>query len=279
MSDNELGLFLRHRRESIDPATAGLPLGARRRTPGLRRSEVAALAGVSVEYVTRLEQGRDRHPSPPVLGALAGVLQLTATERVHLYRLTKGAGAHFPCRPDMTPGRVVRPTVRALLDRLEPSPAVLVNQLGDLVARTAAFDAFAEPLGLLETDPPNFPRYVFTSPRSREVLPDWPAVADHWVATLKEGPFRADPAIAHLTDELALTAGDDFTTRLTTVPGVPTPTGVLRLTHPALGPLTLSYESLDLPADDGLRLLAFLPADPATAAALDTHPPSRLVSG
>ncbi|MBU2664201.1 helix-turn-helix transcriptional regulator [Actinoplanes bogorensis] len=272
MSDNELGLFLRHRRESIDPATAGLPASSRRRTPGLRRAEVATLAGVSVEYVTRLEQGRDRHPSAPVLGALADVLRLTATERVHLYRLTKGAGAHFPCRPGMTPGRVVRPTVRALLDRLEPTLAVLVNQLGDVVAGTPAFQEFADPIGLHD----NVPRYVFTSPRAKTVLPDWPAVADHWVAVLKEGPFRADPSIAALTDELSVTAGDDFTRRLTTVPGTPSRTGVLRLAHPTLGPLTLSYESLDLPADDGLRLLAYLPADPATAAALDY--PLRLVS-
>ncbi len=282
MSDNELGLFLRTRRESIDPAGAGLPVGPRRRTPGLRRSEVAALAGVSVEYVTRLEQGRDRHPSPPVLGALADVLRLTGHERAHLYRLTKGAGPRFPCRADMTPGRVVRPTVRALLDRLEPSLAVLVNQLGDLVARTTAFDHVLASTGLLDGDPPNLLRWVFTDARARTLLPSWPAVADHWVAVLKEGPFRADPYVAHLADELSVTAGDEFTGRLATVPGVPAPTGLLQLAHPSLGALRLAFETLDLPADDSLRLLVYLPADPATAAALDgpaAHPPLRLVSG
>ncbi|MBM2620241.1 helix-turn-helix domain-containing protein [Actinoplanes sp. LDG1-06] len=284
MSGNELGLFLRSRRESIDPATAGLPTGSRRRTPGLRRSEVAALAGVSVEYVTRLEQGRDRHPSPPVLGALADVLRLTSNERVHLYRLTKGAEARFPCRAEMTPNRVVRPTVRALLERLEPTMAVLVNHLGDLVARTASFDSFAAPLGLAGegTDPPNLLRYVLTGDRAREVFPEWPAVADHWVATLKEGPFRADPYVAALADELAVTAGDEFTARVATVPGIPAPTGVLRVNHPSLGPLRLAYESLELPADDSLRLLVYLPADPATTEALEgpaAHPPLRLVSG
>ncbi|MCO8269838.1 helix-turn-helix transcriptional regulator [Actinoplanes sp. TRM 88003] len=282
MSANELGLFLRSRREAIDPATVGLPAGPRRRTPGLRRSEVAALAGVSVEYVTRLEQGRDRHPSPPVLGALADVLRLTGNERVHLFRLTKGAESSFPCRSDQTPGHVVRPTVRTLLDRLEPTPAVLVNQLGDLVARTPAFDRLVHPLGLLDADPPNFLRFVLTDPRARAVFPDWSAVADQWVAALKNGPFRADPYIQILADELAVTAGDDFTRRVATVPGVPTPTGVLRLTHPTLGDLRLAYESLELPADDSLRLLAYLPADTATTAILDSpaaHPPLRLVAG
>ncbi|MBI0384744.1 helix-turn-helix transcriptional regulator, partial [Streptomyces albiflaviniger] len=90
MSDNELGLFLRSRREAVAPADVGLPTGPRRRTPGLRRAELATLAGVSVEYVTRLEQGRDRRPSAPVLSALADALRLTASERVHLHRLSKG---------------------------------------------------------------------------------------------------------------------------------------------------------------------------------------------
>src|SRR6476646_2572466 len=118
VSDNELGLFLRVRREAVVPADVGLPSGPRRRTSGLRRSEVAALADVSVEYVTRLEQGRDRRPSPQVLGALADALRLTASERAHLYRLTKAADPGFNCRGAITPARTVRPTVSALLDRL-----------------------------------------------------------------------------------------------------------------------------------------------------------------
>src|SRR3954451_11246431 len=97
VSDNELGLFLRVRREAVTPAEVGLPTGPRRRAAGLRRSEVAALAGVSVEYVTRLEQGRDRRPSPQVLSALADALLLTGSERAHLYRLTKAADPRFDC--------------------------------------------------------------------------------------------------------------------------------------------------------------------------------------
>lgn len=283
-ADNELGLFLRTRREAVAPAQVGLTSGPRRRARGLRRSEVAALAGVSVEYVTRLEQGRDRRPSPQVLAAIADALQLAPRERAHLYRLTKASNPTFNCRGDIAPARGVRPTVRALLDRLEPTPAMVVNQLGDLVGSTAGFQRLVSSIGLLDAAQPNLTRYVFTDSRAREVYPDWDHVADEEVAALKHGPFRADPHIAALSDELAITAGDAFTKRVTTVPGLPRPNGVLRLAHPELGMLRLAYETLELPADDAQRLVVYLPADPATSAALDRQPASRppalrLVSG
>src|SRR5690242_19606777 len=115
MGDNELGTFLRARRAEVTPAEVGLPPGHRRRTPGLRRAEVAMLAGVSVEYLIRLEQGRDRHPSAQVLAALAGPLRLTAAERAHLQRLTKiSAAGCAGLAPE--PVRTVRPGLRAVLD-------------------------------------------------------------------------------------------------------------------------------------------------------------------
>jgi transcriptional regulator with XRE-family HTH domain len=265
---SELGLFLRTRREAVKPAEAGLPSGPRRRTPGLRRSELAALAGVSVEYVTRLEQGRDRHPSPPVLSALADALRLTPSERVHLHRLTKAADPGFTCRgPRATPPATVRPTVRALLDRLDPAPAAILNRLGDLVARTPAFDALVRPLGLLDAAVPNLPRYVLADPRARAAFPDWDHVADEQVAALKQGPFRADAAVAALADELTVVAGDAFTARVGAIPGLPRASGVLRMAHPA-GALRLAYETLELPADDDQKLLVYLPADAATEEAL-----------
>src|SRR5688500_5451696 len=128
VSDNELGKFLRLRREAVTPAQVGLPAGPRRRAPGLRRSEVAALADVSVEYVTRLEQGRDRRPSAQVIAALAEALRLSGSERLHLYQLTKASDNGFSCRAGAGPARTVRPTVQALLDRLGATPGVLVNQ-------------------------------------------------------------------------------------------------------------------------------------------------------
>ncbi|GIF48164.1 helix-turn-helix protein [Asanoa ferruginea] len=284
VSDNELGLFLRVRREALTPAEVGLPTGPRRRAAGLRRSEVAALADVSVEYVTRLEQGRDRHPSPQVLAALAGALRLTASERAHLYRLVKAADPGFNCRGSVTPARAVRPTVQALLDRLEPTAAVLLNRLGDIVAHTAGYDRLVRPIGLLDAAAPNLARFTFTDSRARDAYPDWAHVADEQVAELKTGPFRADPHMAALADELTLTAGDEFTRRVDAVAALAKSTGILRLAHPEAGLLRLAYETLDLSADDDQRLVVHLPADAATSAALDRlnsprPQPLRLVAG
>ena len=282
MSDNELGLFLRTRRAAVTPAEAGLPAGDRRRTPGLRRSEVAMLAGVSVEYVTRLEQGRDRRPSPQVLGALGTALRLTAAERVRLYQLVKAADAGFSCRGGAAPTRTVRPTVRTLLAHLEPAAAVLVNALGDVLAHTAGFGRLTGPVGLLDEPTPNLARYVFTDPRARSAFPDWAHVADERVAALKDGPFRADPHVAALADELTVTAGDEFARRVDEVPGLARATGLLRMQHPTAGPVRLAYETLELSADDDQRIITYLPADEASAAALrglHEHPPLRLVAG
>ncbi len=269
MSGNELALFLRTRREAITPAEVGLPAGPRRRTAGLRRSEVAALAGVSVEYVTRLEQGRDRRPSPQVLSALADALLLTPAERVHLYRLTKAADPGFNCRGRATPERTVRPTVRALLDRLEPTPAVVLNQLSDILAHTAGYERLAGPIGLLDATPPNVARFVFTDSRAHNAYPDWDHIADEQVAALKQGPFRADPRLAALADELTVSAGDAFARRVETIPGLAKSNGVLRLAHPEAGVLRLAYEMLEIPADVDQRLIVHLPADAATSEALD----------
>ncbi|MCF6526557.1 helix-turn-helix domain-containing protein, partial [Streptomyces sp. JJ36] len=151
MSDNELGRYLRARREAVTPADVGLPPGTRRRTPGLRRAELATLAGVSVEYLTRLEQGRDRHPSAQVLGALADALRLPSAERVRLRQVAKAVGGHpGPCPAAEPPARAVRPTVRALLERLEPTPAVLLNRLSEVLAHTTGYARLVAPLGVLD---------------------------------------------------------------------------------------------------------------------------------
>lgn len=272
-------MLLRQRREALIPAEAGLPAGPRRRTSGLRRAEVAMLAGVSVEYLTRLEQGRDRHPSAQVLSALADTLQLTVGERTRLYHLAKAAAAPgFNCKGRTPPGRAIRPAVQALLDQLEPAPAVLINRLSDILACTAGYQRLAVPVGALEGTPPNLARFVFTDPRARSAYPDWDHIADETVAALKRGPFRADRHIAALADELTISAGDDFARRAATVPGLPKPNGIIRLAHPQAGELRLSYETFELP-DDDQRLIVHLPADPATSAGLDrlnSHPPRAL---
>ncbi len=269
VSDNELGRFLRLCREAVTPAEVGFPSGTRRRTPGLRRAELATLAGVSVEYVTRLEQGRDRRPSSQVLVALADALRLSAEERVHLHRLTKPTDGSSVCLGASPPARAVRPTVRALLDRLEPTPAVLLNRLSEVLAYTDGYERLAGPVGMLDGAPPNLARFVFTDARARTAYPEWDRVADEQVASLKREPFRADPHIAMLTDELTVVAGLPFAERLETLPGIPKRSGVERLVHPEAGELRLAYEILALPDGDDQRLLVHLPADEATSDALD----------
>ncbi|MFR9726443.1 helix-turn-helix domain-containing protein [Streptomyces sp. MS19] len=275
---NDLGIFLRARREAVRPADVGLPTGPRRRTPGLRRVELATLAGVSVEYLTRLEQGRDRRPSTGVLSSLADALRLDLGERVHLHRLSKAADG-FRCRSGPVElVRTVRPTVAALLARLESTPAVLLNQLSDVLAHTGAYERLAAPLGLLDGEPPNLARFLFTDARARSVYPDWAHVADEQVAALKEGPYRHDGHMAALTDELTVAAGDEFARRAATLPGLARRSGVTLLAHPEAGELRLAYETLELTTEDQ-RIITYLPADAATADALariDTPGPRTL---
>ncbi|HEU4426640.1 MAG TPA: helix-turn-helix transcriptional regulator [Pilimelia sp.] len=269
MSDNELGGFLRARREAVTPAEVGLPTGSRRRTPGLRRAELATLAGISVEYLTRLEQGRDRHPSAQVLAAIAGALRLGADDRVQLRHLGKASGGNI-CAAIEPPAGAVRPAVRALLDQLEPAPAVVINRLDDVLAFTSGYERLAGPLGLLDARPPNLIRFTFTDARARPAFPDWDSVADEYVARLRTEFRRADPHVAHLADELTVIAGTPFTDRLKAPPAaLPKRTGVLRIAHPDVGELRLAYEILELPDPDEQRLVVHLPADDGTSAALD----------
>ncbi|GAA4712682.1 helix-turn-helix domain-containing protein [Phytohabitans rumicis] len=266
----DLGAFLRGRREAVTPAEVGLPTGPRRRTPGLRRAELATLAGVSVEYLTRLEQGRDRHPSMQVLAALADALRLSSEERMHLRGLAKvaGGGGALVCAGLEPPAREVRPTVRALLDRLEPAPAYVMNRLADVLAYTSGFARLVGPVGLLDADPPNLARYVFADARARAAYPDWDRVAGERAATLAVAIGPDDHHRAELVDDLTVIAGAAFAARLAAAT-VPRRTGIERLAHPEVGELRLAYEILELPEADDQRLVVYLPADEATSAALD----------
>jgi transcriptional regulator with XRE-family HTH domain len=258
-----LGDFLRSLRDATAPEDVGLTAGTRRRAPGLRRSELAGLAGISVEYLTRIEQGRDRNPSPPVVNALAAALQLDATQREHLRHLAKIAGG--VCRgPLAQPRREVRPTVLALLGQLEPGIAIVTNRLGDILACTTGFEQLAGPVGLLDDLAPNLTRFVFTDPRARTAFPAWDRVADERAFNLLLGPSRERSA--EFIAALSPLAGPEFTRRLSRH-DLP-PVGPQRWRHPDAGELRLDREVLELPAADAQQLVVFLAADPATAAAL-----------
>ncbi|MFI6938100.1 helix-turn-helix transcriptional regulator [Streptomyces sp. NPDC050418] len=269
MTDNELGAFLRARREAVTPAEVGLPEGPRRRTPGLRRAELAMLADISVEYLARLEQGRDRRPSPQVLGALCDALRMPLEERLYLRQLLKSDEADFLCAVRPRPQREVRPTVRALLDRLEPTPALVVNWLGEIAAYTEGFARVARPLGMLDGPSPSMPRYVLTDPRAKSAYADWERAADEQVELLRFGITKGDPETLELVQELTITVGAAFTERVAAAPRIARRSGTETLVHPETGELRLSYEVLELPEGDGQRMIVQLPADEATSVALD----------
>jgi transcriptional regulator with XRE-family HTH domain len=259
-----LGDFVRATRDSIQPDSLGLPERGRRRSPGLRRADLAARAGISVEYLTRIEQGRDRNPSVAVVNALADALALGPGERAHLRYLAKITGgecvAHTRPAP---PPRRVRPSVLDTVRLLEPGIAVVTNRLGDILAHTSAYEAVTSGTGLLDTDTPNLTRYVFTDPRARDLFPDWDDIADEQAFDLWLGPSLENSE--WLTAELASACGPDFTRRLNrhVVPR----RGPLRLHHPTGCELRLVRETLELPTD-AQQLIVLLPADEETAAAV-----------
>jgi len=261
-------LFLRSRREALSPADVGLPVGPRRRTSGLRRAEVATLAGVSVDYLIRLEQGRDTHPSAQVLAALAEALRLSEEDLDHLRNLAAIINGTELCPQARAAATTVRPTVRAMLARLEPAPAFVVNHLGDLLAWTDGYDQLARPLGILDGEHPNLLWFTFTDERARSAHPDWDAIADELVASLHELRF-GDPATDAFAARLSQAAGATFTHRWERLPVGGRRTGVTRLVHPHVGAFRLAFETLELADLDRQRLVVYLPADDASSAGLD----------
>lgn len=260
---SDLGAFLRARREALRPADVGLGDNGRRRTPGLRREEVAALAGVSIDYLTRIEQGRDVNPSVSVLAALAVALRLGDRERTHMAKLAAIGHSRELC-PDSTPLLDdVSPGVRHLLDSLGSTPAFVLGSIGDVVAWNEAWARVAAPLGMLDDVPPNLARYVFTNPRARRAYGDWDAAADEQVARLRaaEPRWGAEPAFVALRDVL-LTV-DEFAPRWSAHPVAEKRRGTKRLEHPDVGVLDLAFEVLLLP-DDDQQLVTWRAADAAS---------------
>jgi transcriptional regulator with XRE-family HTH domain len=261
--------FLRVRRQQLQPADVGLPDSGRRRTPGLRREEVATLAGVSVDYLVRLEQGRDTHPSASVIAALADALCLDDDQRRQLSILAMLSQSAELCPAARPLAREVAPTVTALLERLGTTPAFVVGPANDVLAWNGAWGHLVGPLGLLKGAVPNLARHVFLHPDARTVYPDWPAAADEQVSRLRAATARwgDDERFAVLLDELR--ASPDFIERWSNVVTTEKRRGTTGIVHPDVGRLRFNYEVLLLPDDvDEQRLVTWLPADDATAAAL-----------
>jgi transcriptional regulator with XRE-family HTH domain len=269
MVEGELGAFLRSKREATSPESVGLVAGPRRRTPGLRRAELATLAGVSVDYLIRIEQGRDTNPSAQVLAALASALRLGEDDVAHL-RMLSVAGHSGELCPSVQPtAQTIRPTVQALLDQLEPAPAVVVNHLSDQLAWTSGYDRLARPLGMLDGERPNLVTHVFTDERARTAYPDWEDVATDMAAALHAEQWYPEDDSRTLAAHLAEIAGERFTAIWDRAPVTARRTGVRAVAHPDVGVLRLTYEILDLPDAERQRLVVHLPADEATATGLD----------
>ncbi|MGQ4357466.1 helix-turn-helix transcriptional regulator [Streptomyces drozdowiczii] len=253
--DGELGDFLRSRRARISPEDVGLNSYGRRRVPGLRREEVAQLAGVSVDYYIRLEQGRGPSVSDAVLDAIARVLRLDETEHAHLRTVARPKARKM----STSSVRRVRPGLRLLLDLFDRAPAFVLGRRMDVLAWNALGDALGGFSGLPAGER-NMPRQAFLAPGARELYPDWPAVAAETVAYLRldAGLHPDDKELAALVGELSLKS-EDFR-RLWADHQVKAKTyGVKRMVHPVVGALTLPYETLAVPGEPELSLVVYTP--------------------
>src|SRR6202044_2065030 len=189
--ENLLGGYLKDRRVKLDPAAFGFP-PARRRTPGLRREEVAQRANISPTWYTWLEQGRGGAPSAPVLDRIARALMLTDVEREHLFLLGLGRPPEVPYRKD----EVVTPRLQRVLDALEPSPALIRTAIWDVVAWNRAATVMLTDYGSLPPDQRNILRFIFLDPRVRAAQYDWDSLARFVVGGFTGGAARAGAAAA-----------------------------------------------------------------------------------
>ncbi|MEU5718017.1 helix-turn-helix transcriptional regulator [Streptomyces sp. NPDC020403] len=259
----EVREFLRTRRARLTPQQAGLPVyGGQRRVTGLRREEVALLAGMSVDYYVRLERGNLSGASDSVLEALAHALQLDEAERTHLYDLARAATPSGR-RPAATSSRV-RPTIMRLLDSMADVPAYVRNGRFDILAANTLGRALYAPVYdsplFAQRGPVNSARFMFLDPTSRDFWADWDKGANDAVAFLRTETGRSphDKALTDLIGELT-TRSDDFARRWARHDVKFHRSGVKNLHHPLVGDLSLPYEAMDLPSDPGLRLNFYTP--------------------
>jgi transcriptional regulator with XRE-family HTH domain len=252
--------FLVSRRGRIKPEQAGLPsLGGTRRVPGLRREEVAMLAGVSVDYYTRLERGNLGGVSDGVLESLALALQLDDAERAHLLDLARAANAGTLTRRRRRPNaRGVRPGLQRILDAMTDAPADIRNARRDVLASNRLSRALYSEMYDDPKRPANIARFNFLDPRARTFFVDWERGSTDLVASLRteagRNPYDRD--LSDLIGELS-TRSQEFATRWAAHNVRQHVTGIKRLHHPIAGDLLLSYEVMELPADPGLSLAVY----------------------
>ncbi|WP_410595621.1 helix-turn-helix transcriptional regulator [Amycolatopsis sp. lyj-23] len=272
---SEFGRFLQTRRGQLQPADVGLPMyDQRRRVPGLRRDELAELAGVSESYYTRLEQGRSSNASPEVLDALACTLRLDETERRHLHDLAGTARQSRKVRPRRLAPEQLNAATRQLLDVLGGVPAVVLNRNSDVLAwNPTGHTLFAGHLDPRSPDQPgrrpNTARMVFLDARVRDLYDDWPKKARDVVGKLRfaVGQYPDDPALVELIDEL-VTRSTEFTALWSEHRVRDWDIATHRMHHPLVGPVDVIQQAMPLPKSRGQRIVIVTtePDSPSRAA-------------
>ena len=260
---NDIREFLISRRAKITPEQAGLPAyGNKRRVPGLRREEAAMLAGISVEYYTRLERGNASGVSEEVLEGIARSLQLDEAEHAHLFDLVRTANMTRPARRP-TQERV-RPSVQRILDAMTEVPAYVRNARLDILSANRLGYALYSELFTDPVRPANMARFIFLNRRASDFFGDWESIANDAVAILRAAAGRDpyDRSLSDLIGELS-TRSEEFRVRWAAHNVKFHRTGVKTLHNPLVGDLTLSYEALELPGDGGQRILVYT-AEPAS---------------
>lgn len=261
-AQNLLGAFLRDRRAKLDPAAFGFP-AERRRTPGLRREEVAQRANISPTWYTWLEQGRGGAPSADVLDRIARALMLTDVEREHLFLLGLGRPPEVQYRKNDG----VTPRLQRVLDALDPTPAVIRTALWDVVAWNRAATMMLIDYGALPPDERNILRFIFLDPRARAAQYDWESVARFALGAFRVDAARAGAATAvePLVDELCrLSPEFKAMWRDNDVRG-PHGEVVKHLRHAALGPIAFEYSAFAVDGRTDLSMVIYNPATPADA--------------
>ncbi|MFE2914703.1 helix-turn-helix transcriptional regulator [Kitasatospora indigofera] len=253
--------FLRTRRDRITPEQAGIVGGGRRRLPGLRREEVAMLAGMSSDYYAKMERGNLAGVSAEVLDALARALRLDEAETEHLHDLARSANPS-PARRRSRPAQsTVRPSLQRFLDAITGAPAWIVNQRGDILATNPLARALLAPL---LTDPDardNSARFIFLSPAARTFYPRWERAADASAANLRTAAGRnpRDKELTDLIGELAARS-DAFSSRWSAHAVRLHRTGTKHIHHPDVGDLEFVYEGVELPDHPGWMMYAYTSA-------------------
>ncbi|MDH6214359.1 transcriptional regulator with XRE-family HTH domain [Streptomyces pseudovenezuelae] len=261
----ELGRFLRAHRTRVTPEEAGLPLRpGLRRTPGLRREELATLAGVSIDYYTRLERGKETNPSASVVDALARVLKLDTAEHGHLRDLVACGVRRAVAEPVGELGRSVRPGVELLLDNLRPCPAYVVSRTMDIIACNPSGLRLFAGMGDWPADKRNVVRYVFLHPQARTLFDDWDEQIRACVGRLRAlaGTEPDAPDLAELVSELH-SKSPEFTDLWDRYDVRWHTHGSKTFRHPEVGDVTPGYQSMQIEGTVGQRFIAYY-AEPGT---------------